>query len=98
MPVTELPKAASKTQRRLFGMVQGVKDGTLDINTLPKSLQDKINKLLKGYKGKTKFVKGVPKRDIKSIATTKEKKLPEVKENYILTFDQFINEKLMNDI
>ena len=95
-------KAVSKTQQRLFGMVDAYVDGKLDITTLPKALQKKIQDIAVGRKGKiVPFTKGISKTDSHALASTKHKGLPErvknkkpsASENFlVLDFETFVNE------
>jgi hypothetical protein len=68
----------SKAQQRLMGQAYAVKTGKKD----PDEVSDKIAKL----------ADGMTKKQLKDFASTKHKGLPETKENYVPTFESFINE------
>jgi len=80
--------AKSKAQQRFFGMVSAYKAGKLKTSKLNKKFVKKIKKTAEDMKAK----------DIKDFAETKTKGLPKKlkKENNIIKFDNFINEKSNN--
>lgn len=94
-------KAKSKSQQRLFGMVSAYKGKSKAkqkeyLDSLPKSLADKIKSIADGERKKTgdkrKKTKGMSEKDIKDFAKTKHEDLPEKVEESILRFDSFILE------
>jgi len=70
--------AQSKAQQRLMGQAYAVKTGKKD----PDEVSDKIAKL----------AQGMTKKQLKDFASTKHKGLPETKENFVPTFESFLNE------
>ena len=74
--------AQSKAQQRLMGQAYAVKTGKKD----PDEVSDKIAQL----------AKGMTKKQLKDFASTKHKGLPETKENFVPTFESFINEISIN--
>lgn len=74
--------AQSKSQQRLMGQAYAVKTGKKD----PDEVSDKIAKL----------ADGMTKKQLKDFASTKHKGLPETKENYVPTFESFLNEVSIN--
>lgn len=78
--------AKSKSQQRLMGMAYAVAkflngDGTgLDPDELDPNYKDEILKL----------ANSIDMKSLKDFAKTPHKKLPEIKENTILSFEQYI--------
>ena len=70
--------AQSKAQQRLMGQAYAVKTGKKD----PDEVSDKVARL----------AQGMTKKQLKDFASTKHKGLPETKENFVPTFESFINE------
>ena len=70
--------AQSKAQQRLMGQAYAVKTGKKD----PDEVSDKIAQL----------ADGMTKKQLKDFASTKHKGLPETKENYVPTYESFVNE------
>jgi hypothetical protein len=70
--------AQSKAQQRLMGQAYAVKTGKKD----PDEVSDKVAQL----------AQGMTKKQLKDFASTKHKGLPETKENFVPTFESFLNE------
>lgn len=70
--------AQSKSQQRLMGQAYAVKTGKKD----PDEVSDKVAQL----------AKGMTKKQLKDFASTKHDGLPETKENFVPTFESFLNE------
>ncbi|MDF1551372.1 MAG: DUF3008 family protein, partial [Bacteroidales bacterium] len=74
--------AESKSQQRLMGMAYAYKTGKLELNDMPSEMQDKIKSI----------ADSMTEKDLKDFAATKHKNLPEVKETFVLSFNDFLNE------
>lgn len=80
--------AKSESQQRLMGMVYAYKKG--DLKKKDVSSENLWNKI-------KKIAKNISKKDAEKYASTKHKNIPqEVKENKILRFNEFVNEKRKN--
>jgi len=94
-------KSTSKSQQRLMGMVYAYKAGKLKLDSLNKSLADKIKSIADGHKNKDgKKYKGISLEDAEDFARTKHKGLPEtVQEQNIIFFSEFkLEESKISDI
>jgi hypothetical protein len=91
-------KSSSKSQQRLMGMVYAYKAGKLKLDTLDKSLADKIKSIADGHKTKDgEKSKGMSLKDAEDFAKTKHKGLPEKVEESIISFSDFTNESIKKE-
>jgi hypothetical protein len=74
--------AQSKAQQRLMGQAYAVKTGKKD----PDEVSDKVAQL----------AQGMTKKQLKDFASTKHKGLPETKESFVPTYENFVNEININ--
>jgi hypothetical protein len=91
-------KSSSKSQQRLMGMVYAYKAGKLKLDSLNKSLADKIKSIADGHKNKNgKKYKGISLEDAEDFARTKHKGLPETVQENIISFSDFTNESVKKE-